>query len=54
MTTSEQDALRVLEELLPAGIVVADPDVIASYARDQSRFTDFWPSARRRDAPHHR
>ncbi|RHW25015.1 FAD-binding protein [Nocardioides immobilis] len=41
MTTSEQDALRVLEELLPADIVVADPDVIASYARDQSRLTDF-------------
>ena len=40
MTSTQRSDLQLLEELLPADIMVTDPDVVASYARDQSRFTD--------------
>lgn len=40
MTRAEDDTVRDLQHLLPAGTVVTDPDVVASYARDQSRFTE--------------
>lgn len=42
MTPSSEhaDAQARLAALLPADIVVTDPDVVASYARDRSQFTD--------------
>lgn len=40
MTPTEQGGVAVLTDLVPAEIVMTDPDVVASYARDQSRFTD--------------
>ena len=40
MTSTEPSELQALEDLLPADIMVTDPDVVASYARDQSRFTE--------------
>lgn len=40
MTTTEYSQSRLLETLLPPEIVVTDPDVVGSYARDQSRFTE--------------
>lgn len=40
MTSTEECDVLVLKRLLPAAIVVTDADVVTSYARDQSRFTD--------------
>lgn len=40
MTSTEYSQSQLLGTLLPPEIVVTDPDIVASYARDQSRFTD--------------
>lgn len=40
MTRIEPGEIQRLVDRLPAEIVVTDPDIMASYARDQSRFTD--------------
>ncbi len=40
MTSLEQSHVRLLLDALPQEITIADPDVVASYARDQSRLTE--------------
>jgi glycolate oxidase len=40
MTSTCPDAARALADRLPSDVVATDPDVVVSYARDRSRFTD--------------
>ncbi|WP_067438072.1 FAD-binding oxidoreductase [Nocardioides jensenii] len=40
MSSRDLDVAATLRNRLPGGLVVTDPDVVASYARDQSRFTE--------------
>ena len=39
MTSTEESKRNALATLLPEAIVVTDPDLLASYVRDQSRLT---------------